>query len=217
MTHAAYHPFASESLGNGHHGCATCSLIYVFICWVPQIKLTLTQVHKWGHFLWSQRLKTFMLSSKCCCPSFFLFHRRALRFQAIRRKVHWTRRIVPRACCVECFGLWTQLHRSSSNCQNQVHEAKVCLIKNELSLPNFFQVRRTPQARFANAKVCPVKHRLNLFHKLWRMRREKLPSSSSLSYLPGLLLNRYCETISSILLFCTHHNPQELFSTKENR
>ena len=66
--------------------------LLVFICWVPQITLTLPQVHKRGHFLRSERLKTFTPSAMCCCPSFVLFHRKALRFQPIRRKVRRTRR-----------------------------------------------------------------------------------------------------------------------------
>ena len=32
--------------------------LVVFISWVPQITLTIPQVHKWGHFHWSERLKT---------------------------------------------------------------------------------------------------------------------------------------------------------------
>ena len=46
--------------------------LLVFICWVPQITLTLPQVHKRGHFLRSERLKTFTPSAMCCCPSFVL-------------------------------------------------------------------------------------------------------------------------------------------------
>ena len=61
----------------------------------------------------------------CCCPIFFLSHRRALRFQPIRRKVRRTRRTVPGACRTKRFGPRTQLRQSSSNCQNQVREAKV--------------------------------------------------------------------------------------------
>ena len=111
----------------------------------PQITLTLPQDHKWGHFLQSERLKTFTPSAMCCYPSFFFFRRRAFRFQPIRRKVRWTQWTVPRACQAQCFGPWTQLRRSSSNCPNQVHEVKVRPIKNELSLQNIFQVRRKPK------------------------------------------------------------------------
>ena len=60
--------------------CHELTYSLVFICWVPQITLTLPQVLKWGHFLRSERLKTFTLSAMYCCPSFFLFHRRALWF-----------------------------------------------------------------------------------------------------------------------------------------
>ena len=60
--------------------CHALTYLLVFICWVPQITLTLPQVHKRGHFLRSERLKTFTPSAMCCCPSFFLFHRRALGF-----------------------------------------------------------------------------------------------------------------------------------------
>ena len=98
--------------------CHTLTYLLVFICWVPQITLTLPQVLKWGHFLQSERLKTFMPWAVCCCPSFFLFHRRALRFQPIRRKVHRTQQTVPRACRAKRFGPRTQLRRSSSNCPN---------------------------------------------------------------------------------------------------
>ena len=105
-------------------------------------------IHKWSHFLQSERLKTFMLSAMYCCLSFFLFHTRALRFQPIRRKVRWTQRTVPRTCRAKCFGPQTQLCRSSSNCSNWVREVKVCPIKNELSSPNPFQVRQTPRTRF---------------------------------------------------------------------
>ena len=38
--------------------------------WVPQITLTVPQVHKLGHFLQSKRLKTFTPSVMCCYPSF---------------------------------------------------------------------------------------------------------------------------------------------------
>ena len=129
--------------------CYALTYLLVFICWVPQITLTLPQVHKRGHFLRSETLKTFTLSAMCCCLSFFLFHTRALRFQPIRRKVRRTRRTVPRACRAKRFGPRTQLRRSSSNCPKQVRDVKVCPIKNEPSSPNPFQVRRTPRTRFA--------------------------------------------------------------------
>ena len=94
-------------------------LVISLICWVPQITLTLPQVHKRGHFLRSERLKTFTPSAMCCYPSFyFLFHRRDFRFQPIRRKVRRTRRTVPRACRAKRFGPRTKLRRSSSNCPN---------------------------------------------------------------------------------------------------
>ena len=114
--------------------CHTLTYLLVFICWVPQIKLTLPQVHKWDYFLQSKWLKTFTLSAMCCCPIFFLFHRRALRFQPIKPKVHQTQRIVPTACRAKRFGPWTQFHCNSlnSNCPNMVHEVKVCQIKNEV-------------------------------------------------------------------------------------
>ena len=63
-------------------------------------------------------------SATCCCPSFLLFHRRALRFQPVTRKVRRTRRIVPRACRAKRCGPRTQLRRSSSNCPNQGREVK---------------------------------------------------------------------------------------------
>ena len=65
-----------------------------------------------------KRLKAFRPSAMCCCPSFFLFHRRAFRFQPIRRKVRRTRRTVPRTYRKNRFGPRTQLRRSSSNCPN---------------------------------------------------------------------------------------------------
>ena len=113
-------------------------LFISLICWVPQIMLILPQVHKWGHFLRSERLKTFTPSAMCCCPSFFLFHRRALRFQPIRRKVGQTQRTVPRACQAKRFGPWTQLCRSSSNCLNQVHNVKVRPIKKQTKFARLF-------------------------------------------------------------------------------
>ena len=69
------------------------------------------------------------------CPSFFLFHGRALKLQPIRRKVRRTRQIVPRACRAKRFGPRTQLQRSSSNCPNQVREGKVRPKQNELGSP----------------------------------------------------------------------------------
>ena len=137
--------------------CNTLTHLLVSICWVPQITLTLPQVHKWGHFLRSQRLKTFKPSAVCCCPSFFLFHTRALRFQTIRHKVRKTRRIVPRAYQMKHFGLRTQLHCNLSNCPNHVHEVKVCPIKNDLSSLNFFQVRWTPRTRFAKQRFVQLR------------------------------------------------------------
>ena len=125
--------------------CHALTYLSVFICWVPQITLTL-------HFLRSERLKTFAPSAMCCCPSVFLFHRRALSFQPIRPKVRRTRRTVPRTCRTKRFGPRTQLRRNSSNCPNQVCEVKVRPIKNELSSPKFFKVRRTPRTRFAKQK-----------------------------------------------------------------
>ena len=148
-THVAYHPFAVESLGSWTPWlCHVFTYLLAFICWVPQIMLTLPQVHKSGHFLQSEGLKTCTLSAVCCCPSFFLFHRRAVRFQPIRCKVHWTWRIVPRACRAKLLGPGTQLRCSLSNCPNQVHEVKLCPVQNKLSLPNFFQDRQTSWARF---------------------------------------------------------------------
>ena len=38
--------------------CDTLTYLLLFICWVLQITLTIPQVHKWGHFHWSERLKT---------------------------------------------------------------------------------------------------------------------------------------------------------------
>ena len=69
-------------------------------------------------------------SAMCSCPSFFLFHRRALRFPTIRCKVCQTQQTVPSACRAKRFGPRTQLRHSSSNCPNQVRQVKVCLIKN---------------------------------------------------------------------------------------
>ena len=59
-----------------------------------------------------------VLLSQCFFVFFSLFHRRALRFQPVRRKVRRTRRTVPRACRAKRFGPRTQLRRSSSNCLN---------------------------------------------------------------------------------------------------
>ena len=102
------------------------------------------QVHRWGHFLQSERVKTFTLSAMMCCCLFFLFHRRALRFQPIRRKVHWSRRIVPRACHAKHFGPQTQLCRSLSNFPNQVDEVKVCPIKSKVR-QTFFRFTEHPE------------------------------------------------------------------------
>ena len=66
--------------------------------WVPHITLTLPQVHKWGHFFRSKRLKTFLSSAMCCYPSFFLFRR------TDRCKVHRTWRTVPKVCPAKHFG-----------------------------------------------------------------------------------------------------------------
>ena len=82
-----------------------CAHLLVFICCVPHITLTLPQVHKWGHFLWSERLKIFF----CCCPRFLPFQERVLRFQWLGCKVRRTRQTVPRACQV----FWT-LNTASS-------------------------------------------------------------------------------------------------------
>ena len=86
-----------------------------------------------------------------------LFQRRALRFQPIRCKVCWTRRIVPRACRAKHFGPQTQLHQISLNCPNQVCEVKVCPVKNKLSSPNFFQVHQTPRTRFMKQKYVQLR------------------------------------------------------------
>ena len=75
-----------------------------------------------------KRLKAFRPSAMCCCPSFFLFHRRALRFLPIRCKVRQTRRTVPRACRVKRFGPRTQLCRRSSELPELGSQSK--------SLPN---------------------------------------------------------------------------------
>ena len=85
--------------------CQTLTYLLVFTCWVPQITLTLPQVHKWGHFLRNNRLKTFTPSVMCCRPSFFLFHRTALRFQLIRRKVCQTWQTSSQCMSSEAF--WT--------------------------------------------------------------------------------------------------------------
>ena len=130
--------------------CHALTYLSVFICWVPQITLTL-------HFLRSERLKTFAPSAMCCCPSVFLFHRRALSFQPIRPKVRRTRRTVPRAYRTKRFGLQTQICRSSSNCQNQVREVKVRTINNGLCSPNLFHVRRTPRTRCVKQKFVQLR------------------------------------------------------------
>ena len=49
----------------------TLTSLLVFICWVPQITLTLPHVHKGGHFLRSERLKTFTPSQPCVAVPFF--------------------------------------------------------------------------------------------------------------------------------------------------
>ena len=149
--------------------CHVLTYLLVFICWVPQITLTLPQVHKWGHFLQSERLKTFKQSAMCCHPSFFLFHNRALRFQSIRTKVRQTQQIVPTACRAKRFGPWTQLHRSLANCPNQVCIVKIRLIKNKLSSPNFFQVRQTPQTRSTKQKF--IQLRMGFYMKMWGRRQ----------------------------------------------
>ena len=146
--------------------CHALTYLLVFICWVPQIMLTLPQVHRWGHFLWSKRLKTFTPSSMCCCPSFFLFQRRALRFQPIRRKVRRTRRQFQEH--VE-QSIWTrtQLCHSLSNCPNYVREVKVCPIKNKLNLPNFFQVRWTPRTSFAKQMFIQLRTGFSVYISLF--------------------------------------------------
>ena len=132
----AYCPSAAKSLCNGRHSCVMCSLyLAVFVCWVPQTMLPLPQVHKWDHFLGSETLKTFMPSPMVCCPSFFLFHRRALGFEPIRCKGRQTQWIVPRVCRAKRFGPRTQLCCRSLNCLNQVHEVK--------SSPNWEQTKFT--------------------------------------------------------------------------
>ena len=127
----------------------------------------------------------------CCCPSFFLFHRRALRFESIRRKVHQTQWIVPKACRAKHFGSWTQLCRSLSKCPNQVCEVKVHPIKNKLSLPNFFQVRRTPRTRFLKQKFIQV--RTGLRENLSRNWTSHPAGKSSKKALAMNLLNPPCE------------------------
>ena len=103
------------------------------------------QVHRWGHFLQSERVKTFMLSAMmCCCPSFFLFHGRALRFQITRRKVCPTQWTVPRASLAKHFGPRTQLCCSLSNCPNQVDEVKVCPIKSKVR-QTFYRFTEHPE------------------------------------------------------------------------
>ena len=124
--------------------CHALTYLWVFIRWVPQIMLTLPQVRKRGHFLWSERLKTFTLSAMCCCPTFFLFHRKALRFQPIRCKVRQTRKIVPTACQVKPFEPRTQLRSSLSYCLKQVCKVKVHPIKNKVC-QTFFRFAKHPE------------------------------------------------------------------------
>ena len=132
--------------------CHALIYLWVFICWVPQITLTLPTSPQMRPFLPKREAANIPAVShvllSCCCPSFFLFHRRALRFQPIRRKVRQTQQTVPTACWAKNFGPRTQLCCGSSNCLNQVREEKVRPIKTEVC-HTFFQVRWTPRTRFA--------------------------------------------------------------------
>ena len=94
---------------------------------------------KWG--------KTATPSSIFCCPTFYLFYRRPVKFQPIRHEVHKTRQTVSSQSMSQ-----TQFHNSSANCPNQVQELEICLIKNILGSPNFSQACWTSWTRFAKRK-----------------------------------------------------------------
>ena len=120
--------------------CHALTYLLFFISWIPQITLALP--HTSPHmrpFPWKREAENIhAISHALLSQFFFLFHRRALRFEPIRRQVRRTRPWCFRACRAKRFGPRTQLRRSSSNYLNQVREVKVCPIKNELSSPIFF-------------------------------------------------------------------------------
>ena len=109
-THAAYHPFAAESLGSGRHGCATCSLLYQSLSVGPTDNAdrpTSPQMRPFPPKQEAENIHTIshvLLSQFFVIPVFFLFHRRTLRFQPIRHEVQRTRQTVLRACRAKRFG-----------------------------------------------------------------------------------------------------------------
>ena len=149
MTHTAYRPFAAESLGYECHAVPCAHLFISLYLLGPTDNTDPPTSPQMRPFPLKWEAENIHTVSHAFCPSFFLFRRRALGFQPIKRRVCWTPLTVPRACRAKRFGPRTQLCRSLSNCPNQVCEVNVRQIKNELSLPNLFQVRWTPQTRFA--------------------------------------------------------------------
>ena len=160
-THATYRPFTANS-----HSCPRAHLFISLYLLGPTDNADPPTNTQMRPFPLKQGVEAFTPSAMCFCPTFFLLHGRALGFQPIRlrHKVRWTWRIGLTACQAKRFGPQTQLRCSWLNCLNQVCEVKVCPIMNELSLPNFFQVRRTPRTRFMKQKCVQLRMGFNCDH-----------------------------------------------------
>ena len=109
--------------------CDALPYLAVFLCWVPQIRLSVLQVHKSDHFP-PKREKKHSCRHDISLSYFFPVPQERSEVSTsqtkdkrlVRQKVSRTRRIVPRVCRAKRFGPQIQLHRSSSGCQNPVRE-----------------------------------------------------------------------------------------------
>ena len=92
-THATYRPFTANS-----HSCPRAHLFISLYLLGPTDNADPPTSPQSRPFPLQQEAENIHAISHVLLLSFFLFHRRALRFQPIRRKVRQTQQTVPTAC-----------------------------------------------------------------------------------------------------------------------
>ena len=144
-THAAYRPFAAESLGNGRHGCATRSLYFLSLYLLgPTDNADPPKCPQMRPFPPQREAENIHAVSHVLLSQFFVFCFFYLPKESSQVSTNQTQgwlNLTNSSQSMSSEAFWTPNTASSqfvANCQNQVREVKVRPIKNELSSPNFF-------------------------------------------------------------------------------